>query len=70
MQYYDEAVRMTRLLDDFTIQGTCNLVGIEPAKKTFAEIVAANESSGVVLRLARLSDSTCLYIRLQAEEGA
>jgi len=61
---------MSRQIDAFTIQGTCALVGIEPEKKTFAEVFPVQESSGVVLRLARLMDSTCLYIRLQAEEGA
>jgi len=58
------------VISDFTIQGTCDLVGIEPEKKTFAEVFPVDESGGVVLRLARLRDSTCLYIRLQAEEGS
>lgn len=53
-----------------SIKKTCQLVGIEPEKKTFSEIYPAEESGGVVLRLARLIDSTCLYIRLQAEEGS
>ena len=61
---------MSRQLSDFTIQGTCSLVGIEPKKKTFCEVFPVQESAGVVLRLARKVDSTCLYIRLQAEEGA
>ncbi len=61
---------MSRQLSDFTIQGTCDLVGIEPAKKTFAEVIPVEESDGVVLRLARQIDSTCLYVRLEAEEGS
>jgi hypothetical protein len=55
---------------DFSIQSVCSLVGIEPAKKTFAEVLPASGSSEGVLRLARKKDSTCLYIRLQAEEGS
>jgi hypothetical protein len=53
-----------------SIKGTCALVGIEPEKKTFAEVFPAPESGGVLLRLARLKDSTCLYVRVIAEEGS
>ena len=57
-------------VSDFSIQGACDLVGIDAAKQTFAEFWPVNESSDQVLRLARKKDSTCLYIRLSPEEGA
>jgi len=60
---------MSQVISDFTIRSGCDLVGIEPAKKTFAEVYPAPESGGVLLRLARLKDSTCLYVRLKPEEG-
>ena len=60
---------MPQEVSDFSIRSGCDLVGIKPEKKTFAEVYPAPESGGIVLRLARVKDSTCLYIRLQPEEG-
>lgn len=54
-------------LGDVSLQDTCDLVGIPPEKKTFAEFWPVDASTDQVIRLARKKDATCLYIRLETE---
>lgn len=56
-------------LGDTSIQDICDLVGIPPEKKVFAEFWPVEESAAQVYRLARKKDSTCLYIRYEAGES-
>ena len=54
------------LLGEISIQTTCDNIGIEPAKKTFAELFPSASTDEIIVRVARESDGTCVYVRQQA----